>query len=139
MKKYIILIFLFGVSVSVYCSDALKPRIAVFPLMNPSKDTQIDIISENVKKTAELTLKMIDRYEVTDVYVSDYSDTQEYFSKYTLENSIDSIIYGKADIREDGAIQLEMSVFSRGENRITMTETETAETVFEIFDASDKV
>ena len=39
----------------------------------------------------------------------------------------------------DGSILLEMSVFSRADNRITMTESETAETVFDIFDASDRL
>ena len=140
MKKFIIFtIILFTVSASIYSAETLKPRIAVFPLINPSKDTQIEIISENVKKTAELTLKMIDRYEVIDTSVTDYSDTPQDFRRYTEENSIDSVIFGKADIHEDGSILIEMSVFSRGENSIIMTESETAETVFDIFDASDRL
>ena len=140
MKKYMLLsVFLITFITAVFPQDALKPRIAVFPLINPASDNQVDIISDNVKKTAELTLKMIDRYEVVDLSVKDYENSNEWFSRYTVENSIDSIIFGKADMKEDGSVLLEMSVFSRADNSITMSESETAETVFDIFDASDSL
>ena len=129
----------FAIIYSAYSQDSLKPRIAVFPLMNPSEDVQVEIISENVRKTAELTLKMIDRYEVIETEVKKYDGNSEWFNSYSVENSIDSIIFGKADIKEDGSIILEMSAYSRGDNSVTMTENETAETVFDIFDASDRL
>ena len=140
MKRctFVFLIF-FAIIYSVYSQDTLKPRIAVFPLMNPTEDVQVEIISENVRKTAELTLKMIDRYEVVETDVKKYDGNSEWFSSYSVENSIDSIIFGKADMREDGSILLEMSAYSRGDNSVTMTENETAETVFDIFDASDRL
>ena len=139
MKKYLTLLLFFAVISSGFSQESLKPRITVFPLMNPSADNQVDIISDNVRKTAELTLKMIDRYEVVESPVSVYENNTEWFSRYTVENSIDSIIFGRADMKDDGSVVLEMSVFSRADNNITMTETETAETVFDIFDASDRV
>ena len=101
MKKYFLLfIILFSAVSAGFSQESLKPRITVFPLINPASDNQVDIISDNVKKTAELTLKMIDRYEVVDLQLKDYETSDEWFSRFTEENSIDSIIFGKADMNE---------------------------------------
>ncbi len=140
MKKLIFTALFFIIaSLNSFSQDVIKPRIAVFPLINPSEDPQVDIISGNVKKTAELTLKMIDMYEVVDADVSSYENSSQWFTEYASRNSIDSIIFGKAVMNDDGSILLEMSVFSRTDNDITITENETAETVFDIFDASDRL
>ncbi len=140
MRKGLFFIIVFFAAVTAgYAQEGLKPRIAVFPLLNPNNDNQVGIISENVKKTAELTLRMLDRYEIVEIDAVEYENSNDWLGNYTVENSLDSIIFGRADMREDGSVFLEMSVFSRGESRVTMTEDETAETVFDIFDASDRL
>ncbi len=136
-KRGLLIILLAFCAVNSFAQDALKPRIAVFPLINPSADMQIDIISSNVKKTAELTLKMIDRYEVAEQEISGYENTESWFENYSVSNNIDSIIFGEAEMREDGSILLKMSVYSRADKAVIMNEEEVAETVFDIFEASD--
>ncbi len=138
-KKIILVIsvvFLF-IAPCISAQSELKPRISVFPLENPAKDVQIDIISRNVQKTIELNLKMIDKYIIVGHTVAEYSSEKSWLIDYCEKNSIDDIIFGRAIIEEGGSVFLEMSVFNRQSASITMTKTETAETFFDIFDSSD--
>lgn len=139
MRYKALLLVLFLLSSYIFAQNSLKPRITVFPLENPSNDVQIDIISHNVKNTAELNLKMLDKYHVlsppSDINITGSAD----FLSYCEKNSIDNVLFGKSVLQSDGSIDLEMSVFSREEERITLTEKAKAETLFDIFNASDRL
>ena len=114
-----------------------KPKITVFPLENQEKDLQIDVISQNVKRTIELNLKMMDKYVVEDNAVTDYTGTNAWLLDYCAKNKIDNIIFGKANISKTGSVALQMSVYNNTSKTVTLTKTENAETLFDIFRASD--
>ena len=114
-----------------------KPKITIFPLENKEKDLQIDVISRNVQRTVELNLKMLDQYIVEDNNITEYTGTPDWLSSYCSSNNIDNIIFGKADVSKTGSVVLQMSVFNRASKTISLTKTENAETLFDIFKASD--
>ncbi len=133
----LMLILFFIASSSIFPQSELKPRITIFPLENPAKDVQVEIISRNVQKTMELNLKVIDRYIIAENDIKDYSPDTAWLLEYCEKNSLDNIISGRALIGDAGTVTLEMSVFDRQTSSVTLTETETAETLFDIFEASD--
>ena len=134
----LMLILFFIASSSIFAQSELKPRISIFPLENPTKDVQVEIISRNVQKTMELNLKVIDKYIIVENDIKDYSTDTGWLLEYCEKNNLDNIISGRALIGEDtGTVTLEMSVFDRQTSSVTLTESEIAETLFDIFEASD--
>lgn len=140
LKKTIyatLILFLLACS-GIFAQSELKPRITIFPLSNPLKDVQVEIISRNVQKTMELNLKSIDKYIIAGNDIKEYSSDSAWLLEYCEKNNLDNIIFGQAIIGvETGTVFLEMSVFDRKTSSITLTESEMAETIFDIFDASD--
>ncbi|MCL2705569.1 MAG: hypothetical protein FWE72_05095 [Spirochaetaceae bacterium] len=121
----------------LYAQTAVKPKITVFPLENPEKDLQIEVISRNVQRTVELNLKMMDTYIVENNNISTYSGNNDWLLNYSTRNNIDNIIFGKAVVTKTGSVTLQMSVFNKANKSVTLTKTENAETLFDIFKASD--
>ncbi len=117
--------------------DLLRPRITVLPLENRSADMQVDIVSANIKKTIDLNLKILDRYEIVQTKVNDFSRETDWLKNFCLENRIDSVIFGEASMTDMGSINIDMSVYSRETENITLSRSGTAETVFDIFDTSE--
>ncbi|MCL2706095.1 MAG: hypothetical protein FWE72_07810, partial [Spirochaetaceae bacterium] len=115
------------------------PKISVFPLENKEKDMQIDIISSNIQKTVEFNLKMINKYNIIQNSVTNYSSDSLWLSNYCEKNKIDDLLFGKALVKPDGSILIEMSVFNRQKSAISFTKSETAATVLDIFGAADKL
>ncbi len=123
----------------LFAQSGLKPRISVFPLENQEKDLQIEVISRNIQKTIEFNLKMINKYNIIQNAITEYPNSNSWLLAYCEKNNIDDLIFGKAVMQSSGSIIIEMSVFNRHKAAITLTKSETAETVFEIFEAADKL
>ena len=115
------------------------PNISVLPLENKEKDLQIEVISSNIQKTIEFNLKMINRYNIIKNSVTDYSSNTSWISDYCEKNKIDDLIFGKALVQPNGSVFIEMSVFDKQKGMISLTKSETAATVLDIFNASDKL
>jgi len=115
------------------------PKISVFPLENKEKDIQIDIISSNIQKTVEFNLKMINKYNIIQSSVTNYSSDNLWLSEYCERHKIDDLLFGKALVKSDGSILIEMSVFNKQKGAISFTKSETAATVLDIFNAADKL
>ncbi|MCL2480377.1 MAG: PorT family protein [Spirochaetaceae bacterium] len=115
------------------------PKISVFPLENKEKDIQIEVISSNIQKTVEFNLKMINKYNIIQSNVANYSSDNLWLSEYCERNKIDDLIFGKALVQPDGSIFIEMSVFNKQKGAISLTRSETAATVLDIFYAADKL
>ncbi len=137
--RFITLILLLLIPQFLFSQSETKPRISIFPLENKDKDLQVEVISRNVQKTIELNLKMIDRYIIVDNTVTEYSSDPSWLLKYCEQNNIDDLIFGRSVMRSNSSIFIEMSVFNRKKAAITLTKSETAGTVFEIFGAADKL
>jgi len=134
----IIFSFLLLLPCFIYAQSTPKPRITVFPLENQEKDLQIEVISRNVQRTVELNLKMMDQYIVENNNITTYSGTNDWLLNYSTKNNIDNIIFGKSVINNrTGSVMLQMSVFNKSSKSVTLTKTENAETLFDIFKASD--
>ena len=131
-------LILFFMPLSGLFSQAL-PNITILPFDNPSKDLQIDVISANAVKTAELNLKMLNKYKIIPVEKDTDNVTELWLKKCSDDNSLDNILFGSCSFAADGTISFTMSVFSRKVGKITLTRGETAENIFEIFDASDRL
>ena len=135
---FITIIFLSVLLVPGLLFAQAKQKITVFPLENPENDLQIEVISKNVQRTVELNLKMMDTYIVENNNVSSYKGDNDWLLDYSVKNKIDNILFGKAEFdKSTGSITLQMSVFNKANKAITLTKTENAETLFDIFKASD--
>ena len=116
-----------------------KPKISIFPLENREKELQIEVISQNIQKTVEFNLKMINKHNVIQNSVTDYSSDTTWLINYCEKNNLDDLIFGKASIQPNGSVLIEMSVFNREKAATTLTKSEKAETILDIFKAADKL
>ena len=136
---FILLLMIPGV---LFSQSSAKPKISIFPLENKEKELPIEVVSQNIQKTVEFNLKIINEHNVIQNSLTDYTDYSSdtlWLLYYCEKHSIDDLIFGKAFIQPDGSVFVEMSVFNREKAAITLTKSETANTVFDMPKAADIV
>ena len=140
-RFFCILIFFLILSIPqlLFSQSGRMARVSVFPLENPEKDLQVEVISINIQKTIEFNLKIINKFNIIPNNITDYSSDIAWLLNYCEKNNIDELIFGKALMQANGSVFIEMSVFNKRKAATTLTKTETADTVLEIFGAADKI
>ena len=126
----------------LFSQSSPKPKISIFPLENKGKELQIELISENIQKTMEFNLKIINQHNVIPNSLTDYTDYSSdnlWLLYYCEKHNIDDIVFGKALLKPNGSVFIEMSVFNREKAVKTLTKSEKAETINDISKAADKV
>lgn len=117
-----------------------KPRVAVLPPeAADSSNIQLQVISERVTETAMLALRFIDEYELVKDLAAVSGYDKEVLRRYCEKEGIDSLVYGKTEEAAGGSFLIEMSVYNRETESVSLTRKETAETVLDIFDAADRI
>ncbi len=120
--------------------DKLKTRVAVIPMINAQGDARFDIICETVTDTVELTLKLIGKYRVVREPGIDYYRDKKKAKEYAVKNRIDNLIFGKLYLDEKKKIVMQMSVYDKINDSVTITQQEKIEGIlFELFEASDRL
>ena len=142
-KLLLLCILLLGTSATLLFAqeEALKPWILVVPPENRTDNSALTPAGVTVAQTMELTLQLLGEYEVRfvdpdripEAVISGDLDALEEFAE---ERTLDYVVFGGIE-SADGAIELQASVWSRQEGVVTVTESTIAESMFDIFIATD--
>ncbi len=117
----------------------LNAHIGILPVVNVEKTTELEAISNTITDTVELTLKLMGRYVVERLpRKSPYEHPSEIL-KLVKKLRLDNVIFGRVKMEKNGTVVIELSVYDRSKDKVTITKVEKAETLFDIFDVSDTV
>lgn len=121
-----------------------KTRIAVVPMVNNTGDTQYDALCTTVTDTVGLVLQFLKDYLVfTEDEIPEIAQLEqtgpETLNTLGREEGLDEIIFGSAELREEGGFLFTLSIFNTYEGAVQVRETAEAESIFDIFDAADNI
>lgn len=140
MKYFVVFAAFFTIGLSAVHGQTggFESRVAFIPTDSLEEDSRFDSVCTAIDDTVLLTLKLLGKYDlVEEIGLEQFSEPK--VLPLVREENIDSLIFGFVDQREDGSIDINMSVWDRKEEQIVLTVTEKAETLFDIFDASDRI
>lgn len=120
-------------------ADSGKPRIVVFGFINLTGDSSFSIPTETATENLVFTLKLLPKYEAieTDLILRHLSD--ETLAKYCLLNRLDFILYGSLDEDSEGRQKYTLSLFDREKGETTVHESDTGDSVLEVFTVTDRL
>ncbi len=136
MKIRILFLLLFVIlALQNLYSQNPKPRVAVSVPVNNMGDEQYDTLSTVIQDTILLSLKIIDKYDAIPISQEDRRSP----SVIAVEDNIDTIIFGETSVKKGYTCVIKLLVFDKLKNTVVLEKEETAETVLDIFDASDSI
>jgi hypothetical protein len=133
-----IVLFLCGVTVHSQ-QESLIPRVAIVPMVNETKDDQYDFLCITIDDTVKLALDLAKKFMVMKAVRFDPYKKAGRVKSYAEENRLDNIVFGKTYLNKMGEIIVRMSVYDRTRDRVAITKEEKASSIFEIFDASNRL
>ena len=137
MFKKSFFIFLLGLAVfQALNSQEVKPRVAVSAPVNSIGEFQYEIVSNAVKDTVVLTLSVMNKYEV--ISIPSEIEKQD-LAALANDQNIDTIITGEILAEQGAACLIRLSVYDKQKKSIVLVKEETADTLLDIFDASDRI
>lgn len=118
------------------------PRVGVAQVF-AGDDARLAAVAESLTNTVELNLRLLGRYEVHRLGAPDPADEglesqREWAATTATEQILDYVLLGTAE-SEDTAISIELTIYDREEDQLTVDATERVESIFDLFDAADKV
>ncbi len=119
--------------------ELLKPRVGIIPMINTEKDEQYDPICETIDDTVILNIDLLRRYMVSKTERIDPFRDPQILKKYSEENRLDNLVFGKLFLNKRGEIVFQMSVYDKIKDRITVTTEEKAKNIFEVFDTANRL
>ncbi len=118
-----------------------RPRVLVLPIENRTELAQNDAVARTVTDTMTLTLRLLDAYELLPpgTYTSDDAIGLSPAELGDLATALtaDNVIFGAVDIDDQGVLTFSVSVYDHATGEITVRANSRAESIFDIFDASD--
>ena len=141
MKKFLFII-LSGFVVCFFSfaqNQQQKPKVAIIKLSNEYIDEKYEPLCDAITESIEFTLRVMNRYEInrTD-YINPYDDfknAKAFFEDYNYDNAI----FGKVFPDRAGNIVLQISVFDRQKDDISIQKEKKVESLLDTFEASDKL
>jgi hypothetical protein len=143
MKKSLLFFFILLVSLCpLFSIEDYRTRVAVLPMENRTGIEEYDSLCITMMEILTLVLEFQKDYRV--VYPEEYQyylasediDT-EGLNSFTTENKVDNVIYGNVVATELGSFIFTLSQFDRSLGKVTIDITETAESLFDVFDTAD--
>lgn len=116
----------------VYAQNA-RPRVGVLEIENRTGRDTHGPLADTVRQTILLTLTLLDRYEVVDRDVPRAADIAGQAAVFPVE----TVLWGEITLDEEDRIAITVTIFDRIEDRIVVTETETASSLLDVFDTAD--
>jgi hypothetical protein len=116
-----------------------KPKVAIIKLSNEYIDEKYEPLCDAITETIEFTLRVMNRYEIkrTD-YINPYDDfknAKAFFEDYNYDNAI----FGKVFPDKAGNIVLQVSVFDRQKDDISIQKEKKVQSLLDTFEASDEL
>jgi TolB-like protein len=137
----VLLSFVTGSLVAQVAVD--RPRVLVLPVENRTGRTQNDAVARTVTETMTLTLRLLGSYELMSVgrYTSDdaLGRPPEELGRLASDTGADNLVFGAVTIDAQGVLTFSVSVYDHARGRITVQAESRAQTLFDVFDASDEL
>jgi hypothetical protein len=125
----------FGVSLSAQSSSLT--RIALFDPVGNSKDSTLAAVLSTVTDSVELSLDVLQRYDVKRLPAADPSTGLDEVRAYCEANRVDQAILGSGAARAAGGYDFRLVVYDRRKDSITVDQKATSTGVLDIFDTTD--
>ena len=141
MKRNIPVLLLLLVSLPVFLVAAGSPpktRVAYVPLVNVEKAARYQGICSAVTDTLSLNLGLVPRFSVLEAPIDPYRQYDQ-VQRYAEKNAVDYLVFGKIMTGRSGEILMQMSVYSKSKNAITVTRDESAKSIFGVFAAANRL
>lgn len=123
-----------------------RPRVLVVPFVNETGQPANDALADTTTNTIQLTIRLLNRYQLltwdgSPEMALDGPEraTAAVASDIARRQGADSVLFGRVTRGDDGIFQFTLSVFDRGENRVTSTDETESSTLFGVFDAADEL
>ncbi|TVR67508.1 MAG: hypothetical protein EA427_13510 [Spirochaetaceae bacterium] len=118
-----------------------RPRVLVLPVENLTERTENDVVARTVTDTMTLTLRLLGTYDLVTPGVRSSADaigrSSDQLDRLAAETGADNLIFGSLETHPQGGLLFVVSVYDRAEQRVTVDARSRAQTIFDIFDASD--
>ena len=141
MKRNIPVLLLLLASLPVFLVAAGSPpktRVAYVPLVNVEKAARYQGICSAVTDTLSLNLGLVPRFFVLEAPIDPYRQYDQ-VERYAEKNAVDYLVFGKIMTGRSGEILMQMSVYSKSKNAITVTRDESAKSIFGVFAAANRL
>ena len=143
MKKSLFLFFILLLSLSpLFSIEDYRTRVAILPMENRTGMAEYDSLCVTMMEILTLVLEFQKEYRV--VYPEEYQSfltskdiDSEGLINFTTDNNVDNVIYGNVVATDLGSFIFTLSQFDRVEGKVTIEITETAESLFDVFDTAD--
>jgi hypothetical protein len=135
----ILSLLLFPISPALCEQKALRYRVGYVPFVNAGGEMRHEIVCGTATDTLELELGLVPFFEVVRIKDIDPFKGYDLLKDLAGKQSLDYVLFGKAGPGRSGEIVLQMSVFDRGRNAVTITREETADTIFNVFGTAERL
>ena len=125
----------FGVSLSAQSSG--HTRIALFDPVGNSRDSTLAAVLSTVTDSVELSLDVLQRYDVKRLPAVDPSTGLDKVRAYCEANRMDQAIMGSGAARTAGGYDFRLVVYDRRKDSITVDQKGSSTGVLDIFDTTD--
>jgi hypothetical protein len=117
--------------------DITRSRIALFEPAGPKEDTTLAAVLSTVANSVELSLDVLQRYDVTRLPPADPATDLDKVRAYCQKNRMDQAVLGSGSARESGGYSFRLVVYDRKTNTITTDKQGSSNGVLDMFDVTD--
>jgi hypothetical protein len=120
-------------------SESSRARIAMFEPAGQKEDTTLAAVLSTVADSVELSLDVLQRYEVRRLPPADPAKGLDQVRAYCQENRIDQAILGSGNARPGGGYRFRLVVYDRKTDKITTDQQGASSGVLDMFDVTDRL
>ena len=120
-------------------SDTARARIALFEPAGQKSDAALTAVLDTVAESVELSLDVLQRYEVTRLPPADPAKDLARVRAYCQANRIDQAILGSGTVLAQGGYLFKLVVYDRRSDSITLEPEGSSSGALDMFDVTDKL
>ena len=119
--------------------DATRSRIALFEPAGQKGDTTLAAVLSTVANSVELSLDVLQRFEVTRLPPEDPATDLDQVRAYCQKNRIDQAVLGSGSARAGGGYSFRLVVYDRKTDKITADQRGASTGALDMFDVTDSL
>jgi len=139
MKKTNIVVLLISIIVHVVAAEEPKNQVVCILPIEVQETTQnsktLELLSTTIQDNLSITLRFMKGYDVTKIE-NTHSTDHEDLAALAENESAENVIFGSIS-RTDKAIEVELSVYDRYQDKVFSPKKATTASLFETFDIAD--
>ena len=117
--------------------NAGRSRIALFEPAGQKDDTTLAAVLSTVANSVELSLDVLQRYDVTRLPPEDPATDLDHVRAYCQKNRIDQAVLGSGSARAGGGYSFRLVVYDRKTDKITTDQQGASTGALDMFDVTD--